>query len=224
MKADAEGAHDRVVDEPTFPEGDDPRSLSKEVRPPPWRARLIGEAYHGISFKMNADRRSQREHHLALRHAKRQLTSSGEPGIPNQRVGKYPRGNSPAHARLPPTLIARTTICELRGGATGARCPQFRRPSPVPLMLEFALGEGAILAAARPFAPIVLPLSSAGLLGKPPPIAGPVPNGFVRPRCGVRPPALPELAVIPCGLPVPRAERSPGDPRPGPLTAAPLGS
>jgi hypothetical protein len=78
-------------------------------------------------------------------------------------------------------------------------------------MPVFALGKGAILAGVNPLAPILLPLSSPGLLGTPLPIKGTAPNGFVTPRCRVRipGPGIPELAAVPWGLPVPRADGSP---------------
>ena len=82
MKANAHGAHDRVVDEPAFLEGDDPNSLSKHMRPPPPGARLISETDDGVSFDMGADGRSEHHHHLALGHANHQLACLGETGIP----------------------------------------------------------------------------------------------------------------------------------------------
>jgi len=82
MKANAHGPDDRVIDEPTFFEGDDPCSLSEHMGPPPPRARLIREADHGIPFKMGADGRSQHHHHFALRHANRQIACLGETGVP----------------------------------------------------------------------------------------------------------------------------------------------
>jgi len=82
MKANAHGADDRVVDEPVFSKGDDPYALSKHTGPPrPW-ARLIGEADHGVSFKMGADGRSEHHHHFALGHANWQLACLGETGTP----------------------------------------------------------------------------------------------------------------------------------------------